>query len=714
MNNFLLFLAHKTTTKMIFQKKYHLIFFWLLFSVSMLYGQSINPLQQQKDSIFKHIKQLASAKEKLDAHKKAFQYFVRKSPDIAQEFAEKGLHLAQKEKATKQQIGFSNNLGLTFIIQRKYDQALSVFNAGLSTAKKAALLEDYLLIKHRIASVWLKQGHKKRAAQLLDSIITVAKEEKLVKAEGMAATEMGKLERINGNYDKSLGYFKRNLEIAQQLNSKGQMAYSYLQIAIDYDKTGEQKKAIAINKKGIALAQETHNEVRLVNFYNNIAINYRNLKNYDSAYSYQHKVLEKHKTRKNPFEIARSYMNIGTTYSFQKRYDKALAYYDSAYTLVKDKKGHALLGSIAQNMGALYQDMKEYRKANQYNYQALALATSRKQTNEYFNIYENIYQSYKGVKKWDSALYYHEKMLAIKDSLFSKEKTTNTERIKREIETIENQKTIADLTFDKRQNKILFISALGAFLSAVLIAFLWIKNTNRKKLIAEQNQSIEEQKVLTLIQEQELQVVDAMIKGQDQERQKIAEELHDGLGSSLATLKLHTENLLINPKISENSKTKLISKIDQIIDETYKKVRNISHVKSNTTVEQKGLVAALEKLAGQINTDSSTQVHIDIFGFEKLAKNELKIFIYNSIQELLTNAIKHAHADEINIQITQHENELNILIEDNGNGFIVNEKIFEKGIGLYQIRKKVLLMGGRFIIDSAPQKGTTININIPV
>ena len=699
---------------MILYRKFLLILLCLLFTFPLAFGQNNHPLQKEKDSIFKHIEQLASPKDKLDAYKKAFRYFVRKSPNIAREFAEKGLNLAKKEKATKQQIGFSNNLGLTFIIQRKYDQALTVFNAGLLTAKKAEYLEDYLLIKHRIASVWLKQGHKKQAAQLLDSIITVAKEKKLLKAEGMAVTEMGKLERINGNYDRSLGYFKRNLEIARQLNNKGQIAYSYLQIAINYDKTEEQKKAIAINKKGIALALETQNDVGLVNFYNNIAVNYRNLKYYDSALIYQNKVLEEHKKRKNPFEIARSYMNIGNTYSHQKLYDKALSYYDSAYTLVKDKKGHALLGSITQNMGALYIDMKDYTLSNKYNYQALALAKSRKQTNEYFNIYKNIYQSYKGMQKWDSALYYHEKMLSIKDSLFSIEKTANTERIKREIENTDNQKTISDLTFENRQNKILFISALGAFLSALLIAFLLIKNTNRKKIIAEQKQAIEAQKVLTLIQEQEIQAVDATVKGQELERQKIAEELHDGLGSSLATLKLHTENLLINPKITEAAKTELLKKIDQIIDDTYSKIRNMSHVKSTTTVEQKGLIAALEKLAKQINSNNSTQVHIHIFGFEKLAKNELKIFIYNTIQELLTNAIKHANADEINIQITQYENDLNILIEDNGDGFIANEKIFEKGIGLYQIRKKVIIMGGKFIIDSTPTKGTTININIPV
>ncbi len=677
-------------------------------------GQQVHKLHQEIDSVQQLVDHKKNTTDKLKAYKEAFQYFIRRNPDIAQEFAQKGYEYAQKENAIKEQVGFSNNLGLTYVIQRNYSKALDVFNSGLDIAKEPALLEHYLFLKHRIASLWLKQGHKRQAAQLLDSIIRIAKNKELLQVQGMAVTELGKLERSSGNYEKSLALFKQNLEIAKQLRNKEQIAYTYLQIAIDYDKTGEQEKAIEINRKGIHLAKETKNSVRLLNFYNNIAVNFRNLKQYDSAFYYQEKVLSKHKKMNNPFLIARSYMNMGTTYSFQKEYKHALLYYDSAYQLIKDKKGNVLFGTVTQNMGALYQDMKEYKKSNQFNYKALSFAQKRKQVNEYYNIYENIYQSYKGLQKWDSALFYHEKMGQIKDSLFNSKKLTNTEAVKRAIENAENQQNIDQLNYNNKRNSIISISAIGALSSFILFLYLWGINLKRKKKIAEQSQKLEEQKVLTLIQEQESRAVNAMISGQEKERQKIAEELHDSLGSSLATLKLHTENLLINPKITKAAKLNIINKIDEIIDDTYKKVRNISHIKSTSTVEQQGLIRALEKLSSQINTDNSVQVHIDVFGFEKITKSDLKIFIYNSIQELLTNAIKHAKADNIDIQITQHERELNILIEDNGKGIKNPDKIFEKGMGLYHIKKKVELLKGHFNIDSTLNKGTTINISIPV
>ncbi len=205
-----------------------------------------------------------------------------------------------------------------------------------------------------------------------------------------------------------------------------------------------------------------------------------------------------------------------------------------------------------------------------------------------------------------------------------------------------------------------------------------------------------------------------MIKGQEKERQIISEELHDDLGSNFATLKLHIENLLHNKKLEEKGKKEILEKSCALLDDAYQKVRDISHVKSMGMVAQKGLVLALEKLGEQISSKGNVEVHVDVFGFEKITGNPLKILLYNTIQELLTNAIKHAKASQINIQITQHENELNVLVEDNGRGFAYSGKTLENGMGLYNIKNKIEHLKGTFIVDSILGHGTTININIPI
>jgi signal transduction histidine kinase len=306
----------------------------------------------------------------------------------------------------------------------------------------------------------------------------------------------------------------------------------------------------------------------------------------------------------------------------------------------------------------------------------------------------------------------------LKDSLSSvlsnikNDNPNSIETRKRQIDNFENQNKISELSKDNQLNKILLFSALGAFLSSIYIAYLFLKNSNRKKVLAQQKQAIEEQKVLTLIKNQEMQVINACVSGQEQERQSISEELHDNIGSDMATLKMHIENLLNQPT-TPNTK-EILHKLESIVDQSYQKIRNLSHLKSNTLVAQKGLELALEKLLNNINSNDQTLVKIELFGFDKDMKDESKVLIYNTLQELISNAIKHAKATQINAQITNFDHEFNILVEDNGSGFDYSDKILEKGMGLYNLKRKIEHLGGTFLVDSFKGKGTTINIDIPI
>lgn len=691
------------------------LFFYLFLSLMInAFGQKAPSSTMLKDTFDKKIQDAIQSEEQLQIIAEAFQKFARIDPLIAQGYAIQGLELSKSLKKVEAEVDFYGKLGYTYLVQNDYNTALATFDEGLKAASNKDLLEPYLNLKMRVASIQLKQGKVTTAALLLDSIVNIAKKEKLPKVEGMAITEMGKMERNNGNYEKSIAYFTRNLEIAQQLKNEDQISYSYLQLAIDYDKTGEKDKSIAFNHKGIALAKANHNALRMLNFYNNLAVNYRNSQLYDSAFFYHEKVLVEQKQLGNPLELARSYMNIGTTYAFQKVFKKALVYYDSAYALVKNHPKHPLTGSLVQNMGSLYKDLGDYKRSNQYNYMALSIAKSRHLKNEFLNLYENLYQSHKGLKQWDSALVYHEKMAEIIKQNASDEKSESIEKVKRELETTQQQKEIDRLQFEKKQNFVIYFSILGALLSGLALFYFWNVNLQRKKKLAENDKKLEEQRVLSLIQEQEIIAATAMLKGQDYERQLVSEELHDGIGSSLATLKLHTENLIQTEDYNPSKNKAVYQKMEQIIADTYAAIRNLSHVKSNVQVEQKGILLALENLAQQINTDKESKVNIQVFGELKSFPKDIKLMLYNTIRELLTNALKHAKANEINIEITQHETELNLLITDNGKGFKVDDDIFKNGLGLYSIRKRVEQMQGSFEIDSTQGKGTTINITIPV
>ena len=126
------------------------------------------------------------------------------------------------------------------------------------------------------------------------------------------------------------------------------------------------------------------------------------------------------------------------------------------------------------------------------------------------------------------------------------------------------------------------------------------------------------------------------------------------------------------------------------------------------------MLSAVKNIAKKISIPGKLKVEVIPFGLEERIENALEIAIFRMIQEILTNAIKHANASEIIINLTQHDDSLNIIVEDNGKGFNLKNIDKKEGMGLTNIEKKVEQMGGVFSIDSLEKRGTSIIIDIPL
>nr|WP_255730474.1 ATP-binding protein [Tenacibaculum sp. Cn5-46] len=205
-----------------------------------------------------------------------------------------------------------------------------------------------------------------------------------------------------------------------------------------------------------------------------------------------------------------------------------------------------------------------------------------------------------------------------------------------------------------------------------------------------------------------------MIDGQEKERIRIAEDLHDNIGSVLATLKLHFENLKLNREKEHFNQEELYVKTEKLIDETYLKVRSIAHAKNAGVIANKGLLVAVKLMAEKISDANKITIHVLDFGLDKRLDNQLEITIFRIIQELITNIIKHANANEATINISLFDQVLNIIIEDNGKGFNYKKTNLKNGMGISSIQTRIKHLSGSFEIDSTINKGTSIIINIPV
>jgi signal transduction histidine kinase len=269
----------------------------------------------------------------------------------------------------------------------------------------------------------------------------------------------------------------------------------------------------------------------------------------------------------------------------------------------------------------------------------------------------------------------------------------------------------AELTADNERQKVTIISIAGSALTLLLIGVFIYKNQDKKRRIAKQEMELEKQRADNLMKNQELATIDAMIAGQEKERKKLAEDLHDDLGSSLTTIRLYFDNLKDHFKPGTSSE--IYNRTDKLLEDTYATIRGMSHSRHNGVLASKGLIPSLQTLAENITNSGKIKVNIFHHGMDRKLENSLELNIFRMLQELLSNVVKHAGATEASINIVGSKNTIDLMVEDNGKGFVPDSSKKATGMGLYSIETRVEEMDGTFDIDSNSGHGTTITIEIP-
>ncbi len=182
----------------------------------------------------------------------------------------------------------------------------------------------------------------------------------------------------------------------------------------------------------------------------------------------------------------------------------------------------------------------------------------------------------------------------------------------------------------------------------------------------------------------------------------------------LSVARLHISVIQQKKQLSENRKDELLQAAIHSVDEAFDELRNISHNLAPSLLSEKGLMEALKNLADHINQSNQLKMTVESFGIDANLDHLLEHTLYRAIQELLNNAIKHALADSFTVQLIKGEQELTLMVEDNGHGFELSELEVQAGGGINNIRSRVENLNGSIFIDSLPGRGTIITIVIPL
>lgn len=473
-------------------------------------------------------------------------------------------------------------------------------------------------------------------------------------------------------------------------------------------------KALEYAGKSIASAREFGDERATAANMMGLATEYINIDNYPAADSILNVALPIIEKLRNSKLFHVYYYNKGDVEGYYKKdTTKALAYYQRSYEYAMQNEDVWQEGKALQSIVNFQMEIKH--KNAKGNIDKLYSLGQENQMDDYkadaFDYYAQWYYNMGDYKKaYDYQRKYHE----ISDSLTSeelKEKAAMMEvrfRVankEQEINQLKAFQKIQRLTI--LQKSILNYILIGSVLTILIILILSYRNYRHR-------QKLQQVKIDELETEKQLTATEAVLKGEEQERTRLAKDLHDGLGGMLSGIKFSLSNMKGNLMMTPVNAQAFERSID-MLDSSINEMRRVAHNMMPEILLKYGLDIALKEFCNEIDRSGAIHVTYQSMGMNKMViEQTTAVTIYRIVQELVNNAIKHAQAKNVLVQLHQskQENSLAVTVEDDGNGFDTEILRQAEGIGWKNIQNRVGFMKGKLDVQSSPGKGTSVMIEI--
>lgn len=396
---------------------------------------------------------------------------------------------------------------------------------------------------------------------------------------------------------------------------------------------------------------------------NLLASTYSRIKQPDSAQYFASRSLVIAQRLKINWLIALNHFYLGIVNQFRNQSKEAIVEYRKSYQLAENENNVTMLRELSKHMADSYSRMGDHKNAYEASLKALDFTTQFYTSEQTKSI---------RLQELDSQI----KTLAVEKQLV--EEQSHSQRV---------------------LNSMLGIGLIISVLGVGALVFL----RRQQKLIAHQETVIAQQQIRQL----ELKSLRAMIEGQEGERSRIARDLHDGLGIQLSRIKLfveaHQEQLPLSVK----------EPLNQFLDEACTETRLISNNLRPYALSTFGLIPALEDLVQKLNLVNQTRLILEHYGEVPALDDESSVMLYRVVQELLNNALKHANAHTITVQLMASDETTLISVDDDGKGGDF-ENMPVRGNGIANINSRIAYLGGQVMWQSEEGKGTSVMISLPV
>ena len=600
--------------------------------------------------------------------------YVFNQPDSAIFYAKRGEEWCSKHQDDSLLASIHNRVGVAYDIKSMPDSALHFYKLALKEAQLS--------------------GNKK--------------------TEGGALNNIGLIYWNMAESEKAIDHYIQAAEIFKEIGNIKGLGNAFNNIALILFEDKQYGKALDYNRKALTARIEANHAYGIAASYGNIGqlYTYGKTKNLDSAKYYTQLAIPLKLKLNDKFGLARTYHNAAEIIADQGDLDSAIVYYQYALNIqlqLENAEGYA---SSYYNLATAYLDKEDYDMHLAYLDSAQLVAEERKDYSLVWKIYSQKARSLGRIGRHEEARPYWLSYTHIKDSLVNAEKSAKVEELETQFRTAEKDKEIAQKQAAlaeetlKVENRTKWVIGLISGLVIVLLLGFALVQLNRRKAQAEKDAAI--------IAERE-HGLKAIIQATEDERKRIAKDLHDGIVQTLTGLSLRWQKQLGSIKSIDDEQKSSFKKSQVILDDAIGEIRGISHEMMPRVLNQTGLLHALDDMLDKSlgNTDIEYEFeHHNVEG-ERFAEN-LEVSLYRISQELINNIIKHSEAKAVSIQLLKTKSHLVLVVEDNGKGFTFDKEENRNGIGLMNISSRAKAMHGEVNYEPSPEQGTVATIRIPL
>lgn len=456
--------------------------------------------------------------------------------------------------------------------------------------------------------------------------------------------------------DQAFAYYREGIPILERLDARAELTRGYNNFSMLYEMRGDIDSALYFGRKGLALKEELNDSTGLPYGLNRVAL---------------------YLLYKDRFEEARDLIMRA----------------DSIRRLTKDEHG---LAEQQIYYGDLYQAWGKYPEAIFYFEEAIRRARAVKVPYMEQYCYERLAEVHEQQGDASAALAATRRAFAIKDSLFNESNSKTIFELEQRYQVAEKDRSIAELGAEaERRQLYIWISLIALVL--VVVSGLLFYQVKQRRLRAERDAAIIAERDAGL---------KAVFDATENERRRLAAELHDGIGQQLGGLKHRLESIK-----NGNGMAAPLEEVIHIVDDTSREVRDLAHQMMPKALSRVGLVPALEEMLQRSFHGTGVQCAFDHFGVDADLRPELATGLYRIAQELVGNILKHAQATQVDVQLLRNKEHLVLLVQDNGKGYTPGTS---SGIGLRNITDRARSLGGTFTISGTAQQGTEASVRVPI